>query len=376
MLQLPIDQIEVGERVRQADPREVALIAASMADVGQINPITVLDLGDAKYRLVAGLHRLQAAHSLGWATIGTTQQHLTGDAELDELTAQAIECDENLQRGTLEEGMRALFTSKRAEVTAKLKAKKNLIEARERKAKADAQVKASADKKAKAEARKELQNAIHASNRAAEMHEKLLAVFSTTEDETANTTYNLPRDTIKEVAKIAGLAPVTISADLTTVRTFGKEVLSLADRIQLHVDGKGTTAKYTSRGELNALKRLKEEYPKEYEIVVNSWRKRVNEGKGAAMRPSTRLAEIAAREASDKRADQANTIDGALEKLAQACSDAKKLIASARASANTASTGLNLKNIPGELRIVNEKLEAIRSLSVQHRNALKKEAAA
>lgn len=83
---LPIDGIVVPDGRRTL--RGVAELAASIAEVGLIHPITVTP--DA--RLVAGYHRLEACRGLGWAEIAATV------VAADDLTAKLIEIDENLRR--------------------------------------------------------------------------------------------------------------------------------------------------------------------------------------------------------------------------------------------------------------------------------------
>ena len=56
---IPIDDIQVPEGRRKL--RNIEELAASMAEVGLLNPITVTE----DYGLVAGYHRLEAARLLG-----------------------------------------------------------------------------------------------------------------------------------------------------------------------------------------------------------------------------------------------------------------------------------------------------------------------
>ncbi len=68
--------------------RGVADLAASMAEVGMIHPITVRP----DMVLIAGYYRLEAAKSLGWESIAASI------VTVDDLRARLIEIDENLQR--------------------------------------------------------------------------------------------------------------------------------------------------------------------------------------------------------------------------------------------------------------------------------------
>ena len=92
-----IDKIKVGERMRSLDMAKVSELADSINQIGLINPITV----DRDYRLIAGLHRLEACKSLGLDMI------LAIVRDVDKLTAELAEIDENLLRNdltALEEG--------------------------------------------------------------------------------------------------------------------------------------------------------------------------------------------------------------------------------------------------------------------------------
>lgn len=105
---LPLDLIEVGERLRPVDPDYVSLIAASMAERGQDTPIVVGAAGtDGKHKLIAGGHRVEAARALGWPRIDA----LISDAS--ELQAKLQEIDENLIRRELSALDRAVFLAER-----------------------------------------------------------------------------------------------------------------------------------------------------------------------------------------------------------------------------------------------------------------------
>lgn len=111
VLQLPLELIEVGERLRPVDPDYVALIADSMRDRGQDTPIRVtLADKDGRHRLIAGAHRLAAARELGWPKIDAIA------FEGSELQAELLEIDENLIRRELSELDRAVFLARRKEV--------------------------------------------------------------------------------------------------------------------------------------------------------------------------------------------------------------------------------------------------------------------
>jgi ParB family chromosome partitioning protein len=102
--------------MRSADPAQVAALKASIAEVGLLCPITVCKsevmfdgaLRDG-FRLVAGLHRLEAARALGW------QEIPANIVDLDQQQQIIAECDENLCGAKLTKAERAMFTARRKE---------------------------------------------------------------------------------------------------------------------------------------------------------------------------------------------------------------------------------------------------------------------
>lgn len=112
---IPLSAIHVGERARPIDEGHALAIAASMAERGLINPITVrstpaMNKGKTPYTLVAGGHRLRGAELNQWAEIDTII--VSVDAE----EAQLIELSENIFRNELTALDRALFVMKYREV--------------------------------------------------------------------------------------------------------------------------------------------------------------------------------------------------------------------------------------------------------------------
>lgn len=82
-----ITDIEIGDRRRVVDTR-VKSIAASIAQIGLQNPIGVTK----SYRLIHGLHRLEAFKLAGKETIPATIHDMT------DMEAELAEIDENLER--------------------------------------------------------------------------------------------------------------------------------------------------------------------------------------------------------------------------------------------------------------------------------------
>lgn len=88
------------------EKREVAALAASMQEVGQLQPIIVSD----DNILVDGEHRLEAARSLGWASLWIVR--FSGD----EVDRQLAEIDANLARNELTALERGEALSKRKQL--------------------------------------------------------------------------------------------------------------------------------------------------------------------------------------------------------------------------------------------------------------------
>ncbi|MDE4595930.1 MT-A70 family methyltransferase [Sinorhizobium meliloti] len=111
LIRIPLDRIDVGFRLRQADPEKVLALQASFSELGHRTPISVTRRPDGeRFLLSAGLHRLESARSLGWADI------LAFVEEGDDLDAELWEIDENLCRAELTPADRALFTFRRKEI--------------------------------------------------------------------------------------------------------------------------------------------------------------------------------------------------------------------------------------------------------------------
>ena len=88
-MRYPIQSITVANRKRTTS--NIDDLAASIAELGLINPITITKDG----RLIAGYHRLLACQQLGLADIEVNV------LDVDDLDAELAEIDENLQRSEL-----------------------------------------------------------------------------------------------------------------------------------------------------------------------------------------------------------------------------------------------------------------------------------
>ena len=108
---IPLDQIDLGDRLRAIDEEYAQLIAASMAEDGQRTPVEVRAPDEAgRYRLIAGGHRVRAAQIAGL----TEMQAVV--LKVSELDAQRLEIEENLCRHELTELDRSTFLARWKEV--------------------------------------------------------------------------------------------------------------------------------------------------------------------------------------------------------------------------------------------------------------------
>lgn len=92
MSDVQVSRVVVGKRIRSADPAKVAELAASIAEIGLLNPITVAIPGN---HLIAGLHRLEAVKRLGWKDVPANVLVMSDDQRA------LAEIDENLIRNDL-----------------------------------------------------------------------------------------------------------------------------------------------------------------------------------------------------------------------------------------------------------------------------------
>ena len=90
-MRININDIKVKEGRREAAPENVRKLADSIKEIGMIHPVTI----DRENTLVAGLHRLNAAKSLGWTEVECNVTDLKG------LQVELAEIDENLARTQL-----------------------------------------------------------------------------------------------------------------------------------------------------------------------------------------------------------------------------------------------------------------------------------
>ena len=107
---VPVSSVDVGERMRPVNQSRVESLATSMATIGLLQPITVFTPDDCEVRLVAGLHRLEAARLLDWDEIDAIFM------DADDVHRELAEIDENLCRSELSPAEAAYQTSRRKEI--------------------------------------------------------------------------------------------------------------------------------------------------------------------------------------------------------------------------------------------------------------------
>lgn len=97
VVELTLDVIDVGDRLRAVDPLLVEALARSIEARGLLSPIEVEEAANHdRYVLVAGAHRLEAVRSLKWDRIPAFLR-----APRDEFEARLVEIEENLVRHEL-----------------------------------------------------------------------------------------------------------------------------------------------------------------------------------------------------------------------------------------------------------------------------------
>ncbi|SFI80727.1 ParB/RepB/Spo0J family partition protein [Albimonas pacifica] len=103
LLRIPVDLIDLGDRLRPVKPEPVELLAADIEMQGLLQPIVVTPAGE-RYVLVVGAYRLAAVRELGWSEIPATVVR-----DLDEAQLRFAEIMENVDRQELSKLERAEF---------------------------------------------------------------------------------------------------------------------------------------------------------------------------------------------------------------------------------------------------------------------------
>ncbi len=115
---IPLRDIDPCAHPRKLDQKAVDMLAASIREIGLLNPITVTpcptmgaELQAQRWVLVAGQHRADACRSLGWTEIDAFV--VEGARYLD---AELMSIDENLCRAELTASQRAAATKRRKQI--------------------------------------------------------------------------------------------------------------------------------------------------------------------------------------------------------------------------------------------------------------------
>ena len=95
LLSIPVDLIDLGDRLRPVKPEPVELLKADIEMQGLLQPIVVAPAGE-RFVLVVGAYRLAAVRELGWAEIPATVVR-----DLDEAQLRIAEIMENVDRQEL-----------------------------------------------------------------------------------------------------------------------------------------------------------------------------------------------------------------------------------------------------------------------------------
>ena len=120
---IDISQIRVGQRLRQVSVEHVTVLAASMKEVGLLQPVVVTndDFIPDRFELVAGFHRMMAAKQLGWDTIeAVVQPRADKNKGKNQDNLRIAEIDENLCRHELNPLDRAIFLAERQTIYERL----------------------------------------------------------------------------------------------------------------------------------------------------------------------------------------------------------------------------------------------------------------
>lgn len=96
--EISIKDVEIVDRVRDIDDEHLSSLQADIGKNGLLSPIAVRPTNGSKFRLIAGLHRTKACHSLGWKKIQAAI--IDKDVPEDELELYLLllEYNENVKR--------------------------------------------------------------------------------------------------------------------------------------------------------------------------------------------------------------------------------------------------------------------------------------
>jgi ParB family chromosome partitioning protein len=107
---VPLDAIDIRTNARAVDPAWASVIAASFEERGQIQAIQIRSLGDDRYVLIDGGHRVEAMRLLGRDSI------VAEIRPIDVVDADILAIDANLIRNELSALDRAVFLFQRKQL--------------------------------------------------------------------------------------------------------------------------------------------------------------------------------------------------------------------------------------------------------------------
>lgn len=113
--EVPVDEVQIGRRLRPVSPAGVAALVASIGELGIMkDAIHVRREKSGKLSLMAGAHRLTAARELGWQVVPARVWRCTAD------WAALMEIDDNLASAELTMLDTAVFLAERKKVYEKM----------------------------------------------------------------------------------------------------------------------------------------------------------------------------------------------------------------------------------------------------------------
>jgi hypothetical protein len=110
IVNIPINGVGIGGRLRGLDGRRLKVITKSIAEIGLRTPISVIKDEAGSYILVTGLHRLEACRKLDHTEIAAIV------IDMDDVSRELWEVDENLCRIELTTAQKSAHLKRRKEL--------------------------------------------------------------------------------------------------------------------------------------------------------------------------------------------------------------------------------------------------------------------
>jgi hypothetical protein len=118
-----IRYIDADSGVSAPEDFELSTLCVSMKEIGLLNPVSLIALGDANFRLLAGRRRLHAAKKLRWFRVPA----MVWPADTPDDLQAAIKLSENLHRTSLSHLDRAALSGQFSKVTNRQVAVHNVL---------------------------------------------------------------------------------------------------------------------------------------------------------------------------------------------------------------------------------------------------------